>query len=69
MSEAFCKLKCALSSSVCLVVPCVSDVFVVECDASSSGVGAVLSVRREEELLPVAFYSRQLRRAQSNYSA
>ncbi len=69
MLEAFCKLKCALSSSVCLVVPCVSDVFVVESDASSSGVGAVLSVRRAEELLPVAFYSRQLRGAQSNYSA
>ncbi len=69
MLEAFSELKCALSSSVCLVVPCVSDVFVVECDASSNGVGAVLSVRRTDELLPVAFYSRQLRGAQSNYSA
>ncbi len=35
-------------------VPCVSDLFVVECDASSTGVGAVL-VWREGELKPVAF--------------
>ncbi len=69
MSEAFRKLKNSLSSSVCLVVPRVSDVFVVESDASSSGVGVVLSVRRDEELLPVAFYSKQLQGAQSNYSA
>ncbi len=59
----------SLCDSVCLHVPCVSDLFVIECDASSTGVGAVLSVRRERELKPVAFISRQLRGAQTRYSA
>ncbi len=51
---------------VCLVVPCVSDVFVLECDASVSG---VVSVVRGEEHLPVAFFSKQLKGAQQRYSA
>ncbi len=45
-------------------VPCVSDKFVLECDASASGVRAV---PRGEELLPVAFFSKQLRGAQTRY--
>ncbi len=69
MLEAFSMLRDVLCDAVCLVVPCVSDCFVVECDASSTGVGAVLSVRREDELKPVAFFSRQLKRAQSRYAA
>ncbi len=48
MMEAFHGLCKSLCHSVCLVVPCVSDVFVLECDASVSGVGAVLSVVRGE---------------------
>ncbi len=56
MLEAFHGLCSELCHSVCLYVPCVSDVFVLECDASASGVGAVLSVKREGEKLPVAFF-------------
>ena len=37
-------------------------------DASRSGLGAVLNVRRNGEDLPVAFFSRQLRPAERNYS-
>ncbi len=62
-------LRDQLSSSVCLIVPCVSDVFVVKSDASATVIGAVLSVRRNDELLPVAFFSRQLKGAQCRYSA
>ncbi len=69
MLNAFHALCNALSVSVRLCVPCVSDVFVLESDASSTGVGAVLSVVRNEEKLPVAFFSKQLRGAQANYSA
>ncbi len=69
MLDAFHALCNQLSVSVRLCVPCVSDVFVLECDASSTGVGAVLSVVRNEERLPVAFFSKQLRGAQMNYSA
>ncbi len=69
MMEAFHGLCKSLCHSVCLVVPCVSDVFVLECDASVSGVGAVLSVVRGEEHLPVAFFSKQLKGAHQRYSA
>ncbi len=69
MLDAFHALCTKLSVSVRLCVPCVSDVFVLESDASSTGVGAVLSVVRNNEKLPVAFFSKQLRGAQANYSA
>ncbi len=69
MLEAFSMLRYVLCDTVCIVVPYVSDCFVVECEASSTGVGAVLSVRREDELKPVAFFSRQLKGAQSRYAA
>ncbi len=69
MMEAFHGLCGQLSHSVCLCVPCVSDVFVLECDTSASGVGAVLSVTRAKVRFPVAFFSRQLRGAQCRYSA
>ncbi|KAK3525812.1 hypothetical protein QTP70_010321 [Hemibagrus guttatus] len=45
--------------------------FVVEVDASSSGIGAVLSQRHGEpgKLHPCAFYSRKLTAAEANYDA
>ncbi len=69
MLNAFYGLCNQLCESVCLCVPCVSDVFVLESDASSTGVGAVLSVVRKDENVPVAFFSKQLRGAQMRYSA
>ncbi len=62
-------LKNMLCDSVCLCIPCMSDKFILETDASGAGVGAVLSVRRGEELLPVAFFSKQLQGAEHRYSA
>ncbi len=69
MIEAFHSLCEQLCSSVCLIVPCVSDIFVLECDASACGVGAVVSVERGKDQNPVALFSRQLKGAQSRYSA
>ncbi len=69
MLEAFRKLCVSLCDHVCLNVPCKEDEFCLESDASASGIGAVLSVRRDEEWKPVAFFSRQLKGAQVRYSA
>ncbi len=69
MLEAFRKLCVSLCDHVCLNVPCKEDDFCLESDASASGVGAVLSVWRDGEWKPVAFFSRQLKGAQVRYSA
>ncbi len=69
MLEAFRELCVSLCNHVCLNVPCKDDEFCLESDASASGIGAVLSVKREGEWRPVAFFSRQLKGAQSRYSA
>ena len=61
MQESFCKLCNVLSNHCMLYVPCVSDTFVVECDASYEGIGAVLYVHRDGRELPVGFHSRPLR--------
>ena len=42
-------------------------VFVLYTDASGGRVGACLHVRRKEQELPVAFFSRQLRGAEKSY--
>ena len=68
MLNAFYELCNKLCESICLCVPCSSDIFVLESDASSSGVGAVLSVVHQDEKLPMAFFSKQLRGSQLNYS-
>ncbi len=69
MVEAFDLLKDKLLCHVCLTGPCMRDVFVLETDASGTGIGAVLSVEREGKREPVAFFSMQLRGAQLRYSA
>lgn len=51
-----------------LCVPSREDVFVLCTDASKCGIGACLHVVRDGVELPVAFYSRQLRGAEHNYS-
>ena len=69
MDEAFQTLRYVLRDVCVLHVPVLNDIFVLETDASLSGVGAALYVDRDNTLLPVAFYSRQLRGAEKNYSA
>ncbi len=68
MSVAFARLRESLCKRVVLFVPVCGDVFYLFTDASGAGIGACLHVRRGEEELPVAFFSRQLRGAERNYS-
>ncbi len=68
MDEAFGRLRESLCSRVVLYVPVSSDSFVLYTDSSGGGVGACLHVVREEDEFPVAFFSRQLRGAERNYS-
>ncbi len=67
MDEAFQGLRKCLCSCVVLNVRCAKDYFVLYTDASGGRVGACLHVRREEQELPVAFFSRQLRSAEKSY--
>ena len=69
MQESFCRLCNVLSNHCMLYVPCVSDTFVVECDTSYEGIGAVLYVHRDGRELPVGFHSRPLRGVEASYSA
>ena len=59
-------MLCSLPS---LTLPIVGDQFLLQTDASGVGLGAVLSVVRQGEELPVAFYSRKLQPRERSYSA
>ena len=67
--DAFQKLKNQFTSAPVLSMPDPQRQFVLEVDASDSGVGAVLSQRDPEDglLHPCAFYSRRLSPAEKNY--
>ena len=68
-SAAFTQLKNLFCSAPVLSHPDPAAQFVVEVDASESGVGAVLSQRSpsDQKLHPCAFFSRQLSPAERNY--
>jgi len=69
MFDAFNVLRKCLCNFCVLTVPSVSDVFKYHTDASGQGLRSVLNVVRGDEVLPVAFQSRQLKGAEHNYSA
>ena len=56
--ECFFTLQSSLTSNSLLTLPTLSDEFLLQTDASGVGLGAVLSVVREGEELPVAFWQK-----------
>ena len=67
--EAFQTLKGKFTSAPILVHPDLERQFIVEVDASNTGVGAVLSQRSawDAKVHPCAFYSHRLSPAERNY--
>ncbi len=68
MDDTFSKLKLLLADRVVLCVPRWEDEMVIYTDASGDGIGACLHVIRDGVEHPVAFFSRQLRTSECNYS-
>ena len=68
-NQAFVALRKSLCSACMLTIPTVLDQYRLHTDASGAGLGAVLSVVRNGEEYPVAYYSRQLQGAEVNYSS
>ncbi len=66
-ASAFSKLCDSLVNFSVLIIPTADDQFVISSDASSWGIGGILSVVRIEEELPVAYFSRKLLDRESRY--
>ena len=64
---AFQRLKQALSQAPVLAYPTSEDTFVVDTDASNSGVGAVLSQVQDGEEKVIAYFSRSLTKLERRY--
>ena len=60
LESEFCHLKNILCAVPSLTLPTADDEFLLQTDASGVGLGAVLSVVRNKEEFPVAFFSRKL---------
>jgi len=66
---AFETLKEKLCTAPVLTSPNYEKPFIIQCDASQLGVGAVLSQANEEGFeIPIAYFSQKLNKAQQNYS-
>ena len=68
-SQAFCAI-CELVCNACVLeIPLPQDEFSLVTDASGFGLGAVLQVKRKDDLTAAAFYSRQTHGPERRYSA
>ena len=65
--EAFDKLKAVLTKTPVLAYPDMCLPFILDTDASNTGIGAVLSQSMNGRERPVAFFSQTLGQAQKNY--
>ncbi|KAJ8352199.1 hypothetical protein SKAU_G00236750 [Synaphobranchus kaupii] len=66
-SMAFDQLRAALTEAPVLAYPDAQPPFIIDTDASNTGVGAVLSQEDEDGERVVAYYSRALGKAECNY--
>lgn len=66
--NAFCSLKRALVSSPILKLVDLSENFILQTDASESGLGAVLLQKEADLKMPVAYASRKLKLCEKRYS-
>ena len=69
MLEAFQSLRVSLCNCCVLNIPSVNDVYELHTDASGLWIGEVLNVVRDRDVLPVAFFSRQMSETERRYSA
>lgn len=65
--EAFVKMKTCLTTAPVMAIPDFTKKFVIQCDASNSGVGCVLTQGEGDEERPIAFDGRKFRGAELNY--
>ena len=66
--SAFNALKCSLTCAPILKLPDTSKPFVLRCDASNIGIGAVLLQYHDGELFPVSYASKKLSDTEKRYS-
>ena len=64
---AFHLLKAAVLNDACLALPDMDRPFVLQCNASASGLSVTLSQMGDEGLRPIHFASRQLKSAETYY--
>lgn len=65
---AFERLKSLLTNPPILTPPDFGQPFTIQCDASDTGIGAVLTQTIDENEKVIAFFSAKLNKAQSNYT-
>ena len=65
---AFVCLKNTLCRHTELTIPSLVDTFILSTNSSGDGIGAVLSVQRDRETLPITYYSKKLTQSESNYA-
>ena len=67
--SAFSHIRNFFCDPSILCIPMLDDTLSIVTDASGRGIGGILQVKREDEWMPSAYFSRQLRGAEHRYSA
>ena len=67
MQESFEQLKSLLSKAPILVFPNFEKEFIIETDASLSGLGALAQKQDNRNIAPIAYASRNLQKHEWNY--
>lgn len=66
-NEAFIELKRCLTTAPVMATPDFTKKFKIQCDASSTGIGAVITQGEGDDERPIAFDGRKFRGAELNY--